>query len=237
MSTLAVVREKIQAKLNDTDDKAGSLDTVQYDHAIADVYTTVGAILPLPHLYISGAFTIAANTDTFSLPTAAYTGYLSATQYGGDIRIRLVNRRYFLEKRTVEELDAERDWTQPTQFAWPRRFALWEENTQKVQGRVFPGSAADEPCDLYVSLVADDLRAAADMDAANVRLSRYGETALVYHAAALLAAAMTPKDLDLRRLSPSVIGLWFKEAARLLYKEECRQADTMSIGRVMRWVS
>lgn len=236
MPTLATVRARVQVKLNDTDAKNGTFDTVQVDHALADACLALGSQIRPPEAYLPSAFTIGAQTDSFALPTAAVSGYVSLSQYAGDLRIRLTNRKHFLSKRTLEEVDALREFNSTSVQGWPEVFALWEEKDQTMQGRCWPATAVAEPCDLFVSLVADDLRDAVDMDAANVRFSRYGTTALVFHASAILAASMSAEDLQKRRLNPNVATLWLKQAGVLLYQEEVRRNNAESNGRIERWV-
>lgn len=237
MPTLAAVRARVQVKLNDTDGKNGSLDTLQVDHAIADACLSLGSQIEAPHVYLSSAFTISAGASTFTLPTAAQTGYASLTQYAGDVRIRLTNRLHFLTKKTVEEIDSLREYNSTTTQGYPECFCLWEEMDNDMQGRCWPNAGVAEPCDLFVSLVPDDLRDANDMDAANVRFSRYGSTALVYYTSALLAAAMSAEDLGKRRLNPNVVQLWRREGDVLLYQDAVRKHNAENHGRIQRWVS
>lgn len=240
MPTLATVRSRVQIRINDTDAKRGTLDTVLIDHAIADAALVLGGQIEAPHLYIASAFTITGGGDTFTLPTPANSGYASLTQYAGDVRIRLRARGYFLQKRTVEELDALRDFLvpgPPPLLGVPSDFCLWEEMDNDLQGRCWPGAGTSEVCDLFVGLVPDDLRDATDMDAANVRFSRYGVTALVLHTAAILVAAMSAEDLQKRRLNPAVAPLWEREAKTALYTEAMRRNNSESSGRTQRWVS
>jgi len=237
MPTLANIRARVQVRLNDTDSPRGSFDVVQTDHAIADACLALGAAIQAPEVYLASALTIAAG-DTFTLPTAAQTGYVSLSQYAGDIRIRLRSVNRFLIKRTVEELDALREGRASTPASGiPTDFALWQEMDDDVQGRCWLPAASAEVCDLFVSLVPDDIRDAADMDAANIRFSRYGATALVYHASALLVAQMDAESLKARKLNPNVAQLWLKEAQTLLYREEVRKNNNESVGRTIRWVS
>lgn len=236
MSTLAVVRGRVRVKLNDADAREGELDIVEVDHAIADACIEIGAGLLMPHVYLTSALTIAANADTFTLPTAAQTGYASLTQYGQNVRVWLQARNYYLTKRTPLELDAMRSTTTTATVDIPTDFCLWPEMDNDMQARCYPRSREAEACDLFVSLVPDDLRDAADMDAANVRFSRLGETALVYHAAAMLAGAMTDEDLKARRLSQRTIASWGKRSERLCYLEEVRLQSAGDVGRLQRWV-
>lgn len=236
--TLAVLRARVSSEINDADAKHGTFDGPQLDQKIANAYLALQSWLPPPHLYITSAFTIAAAGDTFTLPVAANANYVSGTQYAGDIRIRLTNRPMYgnLHRSTVEEIDALRNLPSPS-LSWPQRYCLWEQNEQTVQGRCWPPASVAEPCDLFVSLVADDLRDAADMDAANVRFSRYGATALVYRAAALCVAAMDEESLKLRRLSPGVAREWLAMSERIAYKEAARRHNESGVGRIMRNVS
>lgn len=236
--TLASLRARVQTEIHDTDAKHGSLDTSQLDHIIANAYLALQSWLPPPQLNIPSAFTIAVG-DTFALPTVANTNYVSLSQYAGDVRIRLTNRPMYgnLRKCTVEEIDRLRNVPSVTQQGWPHSYCLWEQNEQTVQGRCWPAASVAEPCDLFVSLVADDLRDAADMDLANVRFSRYGATALVYKASALAVASMDGEALKLRRLNPNIASEWNAMSERIAWKEAARRHNEASVGRVLRNVS
>jgi hypothetical protein len=142
-----------------------------------------------------------------------------------------------MTQRSVEELNALREGAPSTSGASvPTDFCLWEEADNAMKGRCWPPAAAGEACDLYVSLVPDDLRDAADMDAANVRFSRYGATALVFHAAAILLAQLPQEELKRRNLNPSVAPLWLRQAEKLIYQEAVRRNNTEDAGRTQRWV-
>lgn len=237
--TLASLRARVATEIHDTDSKHGTFDGPQLDQIIANAYLALSAWLPPPHLYVTSAFTIAANQDLFTLPTAANaTNFVSLTQYAGDIRIRLTNRPMYgnLQRSTVEEIDNLRNLPSPS-LSWPARYCLWEQNEQTVQGRCWPPASVNEPCDLFISLVADDLRDAADMDAANVRFSRYGATALVYRAAALCVQSMDAQALELRRLNPAIASTWMQMSERIAYKEAARRHNETAVGRVLRNVS
>ncbi len=238
MPTLANIRSRVQVKIRDTDSRKGTFGVVAIDHAIADACLSLGSQIPAPHVYLSSGLTIAAG-ETFTLPTAAQTGYVSLTQYAGDIRIRLRSNSLFLIRNTVEELDAWREGLAAGQVSGvPERFCLWQEMDDEAQGRCWPPAATSEACDLFVSLVPDDLRDhATDMDAVNVRFSRYGSAALVFHTAALLVKQMSAEDVKLRNLNPAVAEDWELEARVLLYQEEVRKHNNEAIGRMGRWVS
>jgi len=231
MPTLATIRGRVAIKINDADAKHASFDPLRLDHAIADAHIALSAMIPPPHLYVTNAFTMAANSDTFTLPTAANAGYVSFTQYAGEVKIRLVSDGRWLRKVSRSEIDALYDGvTQTTGAGRPRRFALWQEMDDDVQGRVHPRCGPAETCDLYVALTADDIRDAADLDAANVRFGRYGSTALVYHAAALLVGEMDDESLKLRRLNSGVVNLWIQQAQSLLQHESFRKTAVESRG-------
>jgi hypothetical protein len=237
--TLAAVRARVQAEIGEMDSKHGSLGAVQLDQKIANAYLAMQSWMPPPHLYVTSAFTIAAGLDTFTLPTAAQSGYVSLSQYAGDVRIRLTNRPVYgmLNKRKVEEIEAMRNVLLPAHQGWPRDYCLWEEVDQKVKGRCWPQATIDEPCDLFVSLVADDLRDATDMAAANIRFSRYGVTALIYRAAALCVQAMSAETLTRNNLNPNIVREWMAMSDRAAWKDQARLHNEQSVGRVLRNVS
>jgi len=236
MPTLANIRSRVQVRIGDDDNRKGSFGIVKIDHAIADAAIALGASLPAPEVYLSSALTIAAG-DTFTLPTAAQTGFVSLTQYAGDIRIRLRSNNIFLVKITTEEMDARKNGRASAPGSVPEVFSLWEEMDNDVQGRCDPPAKAAEVCDLFVSLQPDDIRDADDMDAANVRFSRLGSLSLVAYTSALLVAQMDEEDMKLRRLNPGIVTLWLKEAADAIYREEVRRNNEESVGRTQRWVS
>lgn len=229
--TLAVARNRVRVKLNEMDQRRASTGVVAIDNAIADAYISLGSRIPAPHASTASAFTIAANAQTFVLPA-------SGAEYAGDVRIQLVSNGMFLVKISRDELESFRNGiTSTTGTGKPSHFSLYEESDQELQGECWPRSKDAEACNLFASLTVTDLRDAAAMDVASITFSRYGSTALVYYASALLAAGMNDEDLKLRRLNPNVATLWKADAERLLYEEEVRRHNAESVGRTQRWVS
>lgn len=233
--TLAALRTRVRARLKDTDMRRPLMSVIEYDQALADAYTNVQSRLPAAHIYTGSAFTIAINSETFTLPTA------SNAQYRGDVRLQLVSNGHFLYKKTVEELNAYQQGEYGPALligvTHPWVYALWEGVSQVVNGICWPRTLQAEAVNMYYTLSAQDLRNAADMDAAVVDLSEQGITGLTYFAAAMLAAGMPPEDLVARRLSKDVAAVWMSESDRVLKREEARHSDIESVGRIQRWVS
>lgn len=233
--TLAALRARVRSRLRDTDTHRPAFDVVEYDQALADAYTNVQSRLPAAHIYTGSAFTIAINSETFTLPTA------SNAQYRGDVRLQLVSNGIFLYKKTVEEMNAYQNGEFGAALLvgvdHPYIYALWEGANQVVNGLCWPRTLQAETVNMYYTLSAADLRNAADMDAAVIDLSEEGVTGLSLFAAAMLAAGMPPEDLQARRLSKDVAATWFRESDRVLKREEARHSDIESVGRIIRWVS
>lgn len=230
--TLAVVRDRVRIRTRDVDAKNNSRDVVEYDNAICEAYLALSAWLPAPTSVTESAGTIAANADTFTLPTSG------DEEYAGELRLRLRSDGSFLTRRTVEEIDRLRSGdTATVGTSRPTDFCVWEESDQDVQCRCWPRSRELETYDLHRTLLASDLRDAAAMDAASVAFSRFGVVSLVLHAAALMVQGMTDDDLALRRLSRGVAKDWVRDASTVLYKERERRHNLESVGRTLRLVS
>lgn len=234
--SLKKVRERVRGRIRDSDARRDSFGTVETDQAICDAYLSCQSRLPAPELYTPNALTIAAGGDTFALP-ANVAGYATA-EYAGEIRLQLVSTGNFLIKCRVEEIDALRNFV-PTATVFcsiPYRFATYEDASQVIRGRCYPGAKASEVCNLFASMAADDMRDAADLDTVNVLFSRYAAQALAILASADLVDRMSAKEIALRDLNPNVAKAWRAEGETLLYAEECRRLDLEGTGRIERWV-
>jgi len=234
-TTLAVVRNRVRAQLNELDNRAVSTGLIAIDNAIANTLQVQAARLPAPRLYAASAFNISAGAQTFALPTTI--GSVATVEYAGDVRLQLNSDKTFMLKSTREEIEAFRNGDTSTGGSKPTRFSLHEDSSTVVQGECWPRSKDLEAINLYASLDHNDLRDAADMDAATVQFSRYGAISLVLLTAAALVRGMTDADLVLRRLERGVATTWEKMAAMLLYQEEARRHAAEDSGRTQRWVS
>jgi hypothetical protein len=242
--SLSSIRARVRSELRDTDGKNNSFDQIEYDQHIAGAYIELAARIPPPSLYTESAFTISAGGDTFTLPETVteWTGNDGGAEYNGDIRIRLRSTGQMLYKVSVEEIDALRDGDVSVVTAVPRQFALWEDNSQAVQGRCYPGAASAEACDLWASLTVDDLRdyvgsgGTSTMDDVEVLFSRMGAQALVLYTASAMLLKMSDDDAALRRLDKSAASDLRSRADVLLYQEEARKHAIEETGRIGRWV-
>ena len=237
-TTLGNLRFRVRERLRETDSRRASFDPIEVDQAIADAYVEVQGRMPPIKLYTASAFTIAAGAQTFTLPTAAASGFISTQEHAGEVRIRLQSTGDWLTKRTREEIYAFRAGvTTTTGEGRPSDFALYEDQAQVVQGECWPRANAAEVCDLMRSLMADDLRDhPTDMETATIMMSRLGATALVLYSAADLLQRLREDDAALRRLNRETARDWRARAEAMLYEDEARHHDIESIGRTMRVV-
>ena len=239
--TLAKVRDRVQGHIRDVDNRLSTFQPQELDLAICDSFLALESRLPPSSILLSSGLTIAGGGETFSLP-ATVSQYGSA-EHAGDVRIQRVANGQFLIRKTTEEIDAMRNFYRPsTYLAIPYYFALWREKDETIQGRVWPGAAVADVCNLFINLMADDLRdyvgaGSGNLDTVSVNLSRLGTVALVYHVAAELLAAMSPEDAALRKISKEVAPLWMRKSDWALYEESKRRSDIEETGRTQRWVN
>lgn len=231
--SLATMRNRLRVMLNDLDRPDDEvIGVLKLDGAIANAYIACGAVIMPPKLFTASGLTIAANAQTFSMPTT------TGAEYSGDVRIRLQSDGSFLNRCTREEIEAFRfGETATTGTGRPFLFSLYEDSSQTVQGDVWPRSRDSEVCDTWVGLNITDLRDAASMDAANIQFSRFGSTGLLYRAAAELLAGMPRALAEARDLDKDVVQEWREQSRVLLYAEEVRRNQAEDAGRVQRWVS
>lgn len=241
---LSKIRDRVREQLNDTDPDHATYDPIRVDMAVAESYLLLSAQLPAPLLYTASAFTITGSGDTFSLPTTVsqWTGGDGQAEYRNVNAIQLVRTGTFLIKLTNEELDAYRANRPAVVVGVPEFYTIYENKTPVVTGRVWPGAAQDEACNLTVRLEADDLRdfvgtGAQGMDVVEVQFSRTAAGALMWHVAADFLEAMPAEELAKRRLSGKNVAAWRANAATMLYAAEAAIHDAAEIGRVQRLVS
>jgi len=227
--TLPSVRARVQVKIRQSDSRKFSIGPIEVDQAIRDAYLLMASRLPAAHVVATSALTIASGADTFSLAVA------SSEEYEGDVRIQKQTDRRFLDRLTVEEIDAYRSGQTSSYTGIPERFALWEDTATVVQGRVHPRANAAYVCDIYRSVVAADFDLTA-VDATSIAFSRYGINALIIQAASDLVASMTDEMLKERGLSGGIAGVWAKQAEVALYREQSRRNSLASTGRTHRMV-
>jgi hypothetical protein len=245
--SFAKVRGRIRGRIRDADARHEAFPSPEVDIAIAEAFLTLSAQLPPATLYTASAFTIGANSDTFTLPiTVTSSGYgTGTTEYAGDVRIQLANTpNLFLRKMTPAELDAFRNGVtlSPGFYTVPEMFSLYEDSSQVIRGRCYPGAKEAQPCNLWATLKAEDLRdyvgtgGAEGLDTATVLFSREASNALVLYVASDLLKRMTADDVAARKLNPAVADDWRAEAEVLLYQDAANRHAFESSGRTQRWV-
>lgn len=216
------------------DAKTG-MDPLALANAISGAYIAKAANLPPPFLYTPSAFTISAG-DTFNFPTTV-TNY-GAAEYGGDFRIQLARTGDYLLRLDHNEMDALR-CGQPTVLrSVPEYYETWQDRSQVIRGRVYPGAAQAESCNLFTAMIPDDLRdfTNTDLDTVTVDLGRYGIQGLEAYVCAGILAAMTPAKAESLGLDKGVVPLWLKEADDCLYEEAVTRHEIEDAGRTQRWV-
>jgi hypothetical protein len=229
----------------DADGRKPTPSGVEIDMAIAEGWILLGSQLPTPVLYVASAFTIAAGAELFTLPvTVASSGYgTGTTEYAGEVRIRLTTTGQYLKKITDVELDALRDGNAIVPPALPRFFSLYQDGSQVIRGRCWPGAAVAQACDLWATIAPEDLRdyvgtgGAEGYDTSTVGGSRVAAQALVAQVSGELLSRMSDAAAAERGLDKRKAADWQREAYDLLYAEEARQHALKSTGRIQRWVA
>jgi len=243
---LRVIRDRVRERIRDTDRKRPTFDTFAVDACIASKYLSVAALLPPPDLYTASAFTIGGGGATFTLPATVtgWTGGDGQAEYREDIRIQLAASGQYLTKLSWEEMDSRWNGTPLSQMGRgiPQYFAIHEDKSQVVQGRIELLADGDQVCNLYASLAADDLRdyvggGTDDLDDVEVQFSRLAALVLELMCAAELLARMRDPDAAQRRMDREVAEGYAKEARTLLLAEMGRRNNLDSSGRTQRWVS
>lgn len=227
-TTLANLRARLRVELHEADDRIPS-SVVRLDQGIRNAYIALQAKLPSARIYTASAGTISSGSETFSLPVA------SNEEYDSEISIQLAIDGTFLTRLTVEEINQYRDRTPSNFQSRPRFFATWEDNTQTVQGFCYPRADAAYTYNLFKKLTAADFDLTA-LDSSTIALSRIGQDALVYKAAALMIAKMTDADREARGIGQNAAAVLDREAGALIYKEAARRHSISGVGRTMRMV-
>ena len=240
---IAKVRGRIRARLNDTDGRLDAPSGPQIDMAIAEAWILLAGQLPAPVLVVPSGVTIAALSDTFSLPvTVASSGYgTGTTEYGGDVRLQIVSSGQNLRKITNVEMDALHSGAPIIPYSIPRDFALYQDNAQIVRGRCWPGANLAQACNLWATISPEDLRdyvgtgGAEGMDTVTVPGTREAVQSLVAYTASCLLKKMDAKAVALRGINPAVAEDWQRESDRLLDIAEIKQHNVKSTGRIIRF--
>lgn len=243
---IAKVRGRVRIRLKDADSSKPAFSGPDVDMAIAEAWIALNAFLPPPLLYVASAFTISAGASTFTLPvTVASSGYgTGTTEYGGNVQIQLVTSGMYLKEITNGEMDALLDGTPTVPQALPNQFALYQDNSQVIKGRCYPGASVAQACNLWATISAEDLRdyvgtgGAEGMDTVTVPGTRKAVQALVARASWMLLNGEPTDAAAARGIDKNAkVQEWREEEDRLAYQEEKTQHDIKSTGRVQRRVA
>lgn len=223
--TFVKLRGRVRQRLHSLDGRIANPDSVALDMALCDAYIALQADLPAPTLYTASGLTISAGTDLFTLPvTITSSGFGTGTvEYAGQVDIQLQSNGQWLERKTQNELLS---WitNAGTLLGVPTIFALYQDGSQTVRGRCYPGAKTAQVCNIYTTIAADDLRdyvgtgGTEGLDTATAPLSRKAAAALVARASANLVARMDEAALKSRGINPNVAKLWMDEANDLAYQ-------------------
>lgn len=233
MSTVAYVRAKVDMRLRQQDSKNRSYSVPEVDYAIREKFASRSASLPPARVAESAAFSISGGGDTFTVT-------LSGTTYsdGDEVRIQLASTGNFLQKTTVEGIDAMRDGAPNVFLGVPDWFALWTDHQGVLRGRCYPGALATQSCNLFRSRSPAPVFSSTDLDSQAIYWPEPACVALAAEVAADLLLALPDSELEKRRLSRETAALWKKEAEVLFYQEAGRRDDLESTGiGTHRWVS
>lgn len=241
--SLAKVRGRVRNRLRDDDDRAPAFDHIDVDMAISEAWLELSTSLPAPMLFLASGLTLAAGSETFTLPvTVTNIGYGTGTaEFAGSVVIQRVSDGIYLTKRTNGQIDAIRNAFVVPATSRPFLFALYEDRGEVLQGRVWPVPKASEVCNLWVTVTSNDLRdyvganGTEAMDTASIEFGRIGAQALVAKTAAALLARMPADAAKVRGLTSATMSLWMKEANDLAYREEARLHSLKSTARLQRW--
>jgi hypothetical protein len=228
--------DRVREMLRDQDARQGEFSTPEIDNALSDAYLVFRAMQPAHAAHVPSALTIRIGANTFALPTSD-DDRESAMEYAGDIRLQRASDGVFLKHRSRVEVERMRTGLADGRRGRPTHFTLWEEADGEVQGLCYPRTDRDEPLNVFSRSLADDPRDFADLDAATFDLNRAQRAAVVYLAAADLAARMAPPALALRRLSVHAPARWRAQAHRIAYDTHAEHAALESVGRTMRGVA
>jgi len=226
-ATLLQARVQVQALINEMDAKKSAISLPRLDTIMRGAYMTLQAELPPIESVTTSAGTI--SSDSFTLPTT------SSAQYSGLVWIRLQSTGAFLTEVSREEMNAMRALHPTAPSSIPLYFAMYEGSDQTVNCRCESSTPTPLTYDLHTTKVAADFDLTS-LDTTTLALSRYGIQSLIYQTAAEVAATFTDEDLALRRLNPSVVPFWFKQADRMQHLEKVRLNQLHSQGRAERWV-
>jgi hypothetical protein len=233
-STVQVVRDRVIENLQDFDRSKPAFSIPQYDIAIKGAYQIVAARMPWPHVHTASGLTLTAGVDTFTL----------STNLGGDLRLRRRSDGFFLEKVTVEQLDAYRTGVTATNLAnvasTPWCFAVWLQPGTAgtdLSGRVFPPpNAANVSLDTYFSQIPTALSSTA-LDSDNVLFDVTTVEALILKVSVTQLAKLPKSEMDRLMIDPSIGKEWKEDYERTVYRATGNRFDQDSNNATyQRWV-
>lgn len=240
----AKVRGRIRARLQDADGRMDVPSGVAVDMAAASSWIALGAFMPAPLVYTASAFTIAAGSETFTLPvTITASGYGTGTvEYSGVQKIQLVSNGIYLRPASHEEIHRLRYGNVTTSTGIPQVYAMYQDGAQVVRGRCWPPPTAAEACNLWAFVSAEDLRdyvgtgGTEGMDTVTVPGTREQAQALEARTAWSLLNTMPKAQAEARGIDKAAkLAEWKDEWNSIVYSAEQRAHSLKSVGRVLRF--
>lgn len=228
--TVRAIRDRVIEKLQDFNRTSPVFTIPQIDLEMKGAYQVLAAKMPFPHVYSTNLLTIAANTDTFTLPT----------NLGSDIRIRLQSIGRFLYKVDAEELDSFRNlqFQFPQAASIPLYFTLWNEPGAlgtDLHGRVWPPAKQAEVCDVYYSRIPPEL-VGPTLESQDILFDIDAAEALINKVSADLLDRLTPDDAAKLKLNPQIARKWDKDSELMVYRAAVTRHNIEDSGRTQRWV-
>jgi hypothetical protein len=214
-ASLEELRALVRGRLRDIANVPYRIKDAELDSMIVAGVGDAATHIDLGEAWINGAVTIAAGSDTATLPVAEY-----AEVYA----LRRTSDKKELVKCTPGEMDAR---ASATADADPTHYSLMEDTAQLVTVRFQAKVRTTGTLDIRRSVLPDDLTSPTQ----DAPVSMYLRNAIADLAAAEGAVKLTKPELDILRLSSEAADFWLERAKRSIRAEVLRRASLESAGR------
>ena len=223
--TLAGVRRRTRNLLRDLNPSAYAFKTPEVDSAINAAMTAVAGRLRLGQEWTSGAVTMVAGTDTYTMSGTA--------RYGQVLQLRIAATGMTIEIVSRREYEALRFGVQATAGASPLYATLYEEPDQDLRVQLWPVPSAAGTIDALRSTMPATLTT----DASVIPFDEQGLEATACEAAAVLAGSASPdvlSQLALAGNAPSMFRALGSESERASRERRANLTKTVRDPRRMR---